>query len=139
MVNQGSGGVLGAAEAGDRFGYSIAVGDVDCDEFTDLVVGSPYEDVGTAVDSGYMQIVWGAVGGLGSGSPSRQFTQTSFGETVHAGDQFGYAVDLLEDVGQGEPPSPMRSRWASAPRVSTWAGTTTPVGWASWRQWTAAT
>ena len=70
---------------GTGSGYSIAVGDVDCDEFTDLVVGSPYEDVGTAVDSGYMQIVWGAVGGLGSGSPSRQFTQTSFGETVHGG------------------------------------------------------
>jgi len=83
------------------------------------VVGNPYEDVGSAVDSGYVQIVWGAVGGLGSGSPSRQFTQISFGETVHAGDQFGYPVDLLEDVGQGEPPSPMRSRWASARRAST--------------------
>lgn len=106
VVNQGSGGVLGAAEAGDRFGYSIAVGDVDCDEFTDLVVGSPYEDIGSAVDSGYVQIVWGAAGGLGSGSPSRQYTQTSFGETVHPGDQFGYAVDLLEDVGQGGTPEP---------------------------------
>ena len=70
------------------------------------MVGSPYEDVGTAVDSGYVQIVWGAAGGLGSDNPSRQYTQASFGETVHAGDQFGYAVDLLEDVGQGGTPEP---------------------------------
>ena len=37
---------------------------------------------------------------------SQQLTQTSFGETVHPGDQFGYAVDLLEDVGQGGTPDP---------------------------------
>ena len=106
VISQGSGGVGGAAESGDRFGFSLAVGDVDCDEFTDLVVGSPYEDVGTAVNSGLAQIVWGAAGGLGTGDPSRQLTQASFGETVHAGDQFGYAVDLLEDVGQGGTPEP---------------------------------
>ena len=48
VISQNSGGVGDAAEPGDRFGFSLAVGDVDCDEFTDLVVGSPYEDVGTA-------------------------------------------------------------------------------------------
>jgi hypothetical protein len=106
VLSQGSGGVLDAAESGDRFGFSLAVGDVDCDEFTDLVVGSPYEDVGMAVNSGLAQIVWGAAGGLGTGDPSRQLTQGSFGETVHAGDQLGYAVDLLEDVGQGGTPEP---------------------------------
>lgn len=106
VLSQGSGEVLDAAEPGDRFGFSLAVGDVNCDDFTDLVVGSPYEDSGSAVNSGLVQIIWGAAGGLGTGDPSRQLSQGSFGEAVRAGDQFGYAVDLLEDVGQGGTPAP---------------------------------
>ena len=51
-IFQGGAGVGNAAEAGDRFGFALAVADIDCDEFTDLVVGSPYEDVGSAADAG---------------------------------------------------------------------------------------
>ena len=33
-------------EAGDRFGTALSSGDVDCDGYTDVVVGTPYEDFG---------------------------------------------------------------------------------------------
>ena len=41
-----SGTVSDAPETGDRFGLALAAADLDCDDFTDLVVGSPYEDAG---------------------------------------------------------------------------------------------
>jgi len=101
VINQGLASVGGIAESGDRFGFSLAAADIDCDDFTDLVVGTPYEDLSGQTDSGYVQIIWGAGGGLGTGAASRNLSQSNFGAGVHAGDQFGYAVDALEDVGQG--------------------------------------
>ena len=57
-----------APEAGDRFGTALSSGDVDCDGYTDVVVGTPYEDFGTTVDSGYVQVIWGSNAGLGGWS-----------------------------------------------------------------------
>jgi hypothetical protein len=53
---QGEELVGGTAEAGDRFGTALAVADIDCDDYTDVVVGTPLEDVGAHVDSGYVQV-----------------------------------------------------------------------------------
>ena len=106
VIAQGSDSVSGTPDAGDRFGYALAVADLNCDEYTDLVVGTPYEDVGAATDSGYVQVIWGAATGLGTGDTSTQYTQPAFGNTVAAGDQFGYALDVLEDLGQGGTPEP---------------------------------
>ena len=104
---QGAGTVGGVAETGDRFGSALSVADLDCDGFTDLVVGTPSEDINGQVDSGYGQIVWGGGGGLGAGPASRQLTQNDFpGTVIAAGDRFGSAVDALEDVGQGGTPAP---------------------------------
>ncbi len=100
-VQQGAGAVGNAPESGDRFGTAVAVADVNCDDYSDVVVGSPYEDIGGQADSGYVQIVWGESSGLGLGIPSRQLNQSTFGNPVVAADQFGFAVDALEDVGQG--------------------------------------
>ena len=104
-VTQNSPSVGDGSEAGDRFGFALAVADVDCDEYTDVVVGSPYEDVGGQTDAGLVQIVKGGPGGLGSAG-SDDINITDFGEVASAGDQFGYAVDALEDVGQGATPEP---------------------------------
>ena len=49
----------GIAESGDHFGASLAVADLDCDGFTDLVVGSPLEDINGQTDSGYVQLIYG--------------------------------------------------------------------------------
>lgn len=103
---QGAASVAGTAEAGDQFGYAIATADVNCDGFTDAVAGTPFEDIGGQADSGYVQVIWGAASGLGTGAVSTQYTQASFGQPVTAGDQFGYAVDLVEDLGQGGTPAP---------------------------------
>lgn len=98
---QGEESVAGVAEAGDRFGFAIATADVDCDGYTDAVVGTPNEDIGAQSNSGYVQVIWGSPTGLGTGAASTQYTQATFGHSITAGDQFGYAVDVVEDLGQG--------------------------------------
>ena len=70
-IFQGAPGVGNAAEAGDRFGFALAVADIDCDEFADLMVGSPYENAGSAADAGLVQIVWGGEDGLGTAEARR--------------------------------------------------------------------
>ncbi len=104
VVAQGLDSVSGTPDAGDRFGFALAVGDLNCDEYTDLVVGTPYEDVGAASDSGYVQVIWGAATGVGTGDSSTQYTQTAFGNAVVAGDRFGYALDVLADLDQSGTP-----------------------------------
>ena len=41
----GVGIVGGVPESRDRFGFALAAADIDCDGYTDLVVGTPYEDL----------------------------------------------------------------------------------------------
>jgi hypothetical protein len=97
---QGSGGVGGQAETGDRFGFSMASADLDADGFTDLLVGTPYEDAGTAAtDSGLAQVIWGSKDGLGKGTASSEVTQDSFGRAATADDQLGYTVDATNGLG----------------------------------------
>ncbi|WP_328551700.1 FG-GAP-like repeat-containing protein [Streptomyces sp. NBC_00358] len=64
LVSQDRYGIPGTAEAGDRFGSDLTAADLDGDGFTDLVVGSPGEDVGSARDVGRQTVLWGSVGGL---------------------------------------------------------------------------
>jgi hypothetical protein len=103
-IFQGGASVGNAAEAGDRFGFALAVADINCDGYTDVLVGSPYENVGAAADAGLAQIVWGGPDGLGTAADSQQISITDWGEAARAGNHFGYAVDALEDVGT-DPPS----------------------------------
>lgn len=64
VISQNRYGIPGTAEAGDRFGSDLTAADLDGDGYTDLVVGSPGEDVGGARDVGRQTVLWGSVGGL---------------------------------------------------------------------------
>jgi hypothetical protein len=100
---QGSDKVGNTASAGDRFGSTVAAADVDNDGYTDLLVGTPYEDISGQADSGLAQVIWGSSSGLGKGKASTQLTQDSFGRTVTAGDQLGYATDATNELGADLP------------------------------------
>ncbi|HEX6760838.1 MAG TPA: galactose oxidase-like domain-containing protein [Propionibacteriaceae bacterium] len=100
---QGSGSVGNTASAGDRFGSTLAAADLDNDGYTDLLVGTPYEDISGQADSGLAQVIWGSSGGLGEGRASTQLTQSSFGRTAAAGDQLGYALDASNELGADLP------------------------------------
>lgn len=105
--SQGSGGVPGTAEAGDRYGHALATFDHNGDGCTDLVVGSPYEDVEGHADAGSVQILYGAPTGLGGGPAALDLHQGKGSGNIaacvaEAEDWFGYAVAAGETA-SGEP------------------------------------
>jgi len=113
------GGLFGAikdmAERDDRFGDTLATGDFNVDGYDDLAVGIPYEDVGTIVNAGAVQVFYGKSGGLQATSPDDQlWTQNSanvddsceandyFGDTLAVG-YFNRASDKTADLAIGVP------------------------------------
>ncbi|MQY05233.1 FG-GAP repeat protein [Actinomadura macrotermitis] len=85
VIGQNSAGVPGAAEAGDRFGSSLASADFNRDGYADLAVGAPGENAGT----GSVTILWGSRSGLAKASvhtEARAAKGHRFGESLAAGD-----------------------------------------------------
>ncbi|MFM9448882.1 trypsin-like serine protease [Streptomyces acidiscabies] len=100
--------VNGGAEAGDAFGDAIATVDYNADGCTDLVVGTPGEDLGDAVDAGMTDLLYGAPGGLGTGALKDANYQQGNGNgsisasAPEAGDRMGAAV-AASVTNAGEP------------------------------------
>ncbi|GGY06605.1 trypsin-like serine protease [Streptomyces hiroshimensis] len=99
--------VPGEAEAGDRFGQSLATVDYNQDGYTDLVVGVPFEDAGPVADAGMVSVVYGSAGGLGKGRVSEDFVQGQGNGALKAsgnekGDMLGWSVAAGKTRG-GEP------------------------------------
>ncbi len=93
VINQDSSYMPGGPEAGDYFGYSVALGDATGDGKADLAIGVPFEDIGTTLDAGFATVVLGAAAGLNL-STARAVQQGANGVpgTVAAGNEFGWAL-----------------------------------------------
>ncbi|HZM81707.1 MAG TPA: alkaline phosphatase D family protein [Candidatus Limnocylindrales bacterium] len=85
----------GNTEAGDRFGASVAAGDVTGDGRADLVVGAPGEAPNADPAGGAIYVLPSA----GAGGYYR--TQTNGGGSNEAGDNFGAAVAVADFNGDG--------------------------------------
>ncbi|MEW2392596.1 FG-GAP-like repeat-containing protein [Streptomyces venezuelae] len=95
-------GVPGAEENGDRFGSSIAVGDVTGDGYADIALGVPGEDVKDVTDAGAVVLVRGGPTGV-TGAGAQAFHQDTAGMpgVAEKNDLFGAAVSLLDVTGDG--------------------------------------
>ncbi|WP_405544860.1 VCBS repeat-containing protein [Streptomyces goshikiensis] len=84
----------GGSEAGDTFGYSMAVYDADLDGCADLAIGIPYEDVGGHTDAGRAVVVYGSPAGLAAGKASIQYVQGAapLSGAAEADDWMGYSL-----------------------------------------------
>jgi hypothetical protein len=97
-LTQDSPGVVGTAEPGDLFGVALARGiflnNFNGDDFADLAIGAPGEDVGAATDAGAVNVQYGSATGL-PGPGGQLFTQDSpgVGGTAESGDSFASALD----------------------------------------------
>jgi FG-GAP repeat len=90
---QNSSGVGSTAEEFDAFGFALTAGDFDNDGFADLAVGVPGESIGSIIEAGAVNVLYGTAAGL-TGSGSQTFTQNSsgVGSTAEVGDAFGFAL-----------------------------------------------
>jgi disulfide bond formation protein DsbB len=66
MWHQNSPGVLGISESFDIFGSALATVDLNGDTHDDLVIGAPGEGIGVNLDTGAINILYGAPLGLSS-------------------------------------------------------------------------
>jgi FG-GAP repeat len=89
---QRQGGVGGREETGDQFGWSLAAGLYNGDDFYDLAVGAPGEDIGTVRDAGAVNTLHGsAVGLAGTGQVLFQ-GDGGLGDAAEPNDRFGQAL-----------------------------------------------
>lgn len=90
---QGSDGLSGGAEVGDRFGAVLTTGDFDGNGYQDLAIGAPTESVGSAQKAGAVSVVYGSANGLSS-KGNQMWKQGVDGVMggAEAGDLFGAAL-----------------------------------------------
>jgi hypothetical protein len=97
-------GVGGSAvEAGDHFGWSVAMDDVDLDGCADVLVGSPGEDWDGRTDAGMSHLVsFPPAASVGVATTrSRVLSQATTGGSVEAGDRFGSTVAVGDARAEG--------------------------------------
>ena len=100
---QDTGGVAGAAEPGDFFGESLAVGDFDEDDNSDLVVGAPGESAAALSRSGVVHVLRGVAADGLTATGSQTFSQDSADVpgTAESGDFFGQSLAAGDLNGDG--------------------------------------
>ncbi len=60
-IHQGTKGIIGKTETGDRFGAALAVGDFNSDGGDDIAIGAPSEAVGDYLRAGGVNVIMGDV------------------------------------------------------------------------------
>jgi len=93
--HQDRSGVADTADEHDFFGSSLTVGDFNDDDYIDLAVGVPYEDIGSpaVVDAGAVNVLYGSDTGItGSGSDYWHQDVSGIGSITEDNDRFGFAL-----------------------------------------------
>lgn len=102
FIHQDTSDIEGSAEGDDHFGYSLAVGNFNGDDYDDLAIGVPHEDFeyGPIIfDGGSVIVIYGSAGGLSPTAvlPDQMWHQDSDDgvkiiDQVEGYDYFGYAL-----------------------------------------------
>jgi hypothetical protein len=101
FFTQDTPGVPDIAEEGDRFGSSLAAGDFEAERFiptqSDLAIGVPFEDIGSIIDAGAVNVIYGSLNRLDPNDPGDEaqiFHQNTAGvlDLAEAGDRFGTSL-----------------------------------------------
>jgi hypothetical protein len=110
-LTQDTAGVADVAETGDYFGVVLATGDFDGDAQDDLAVGLPWEDVGSGVDAGAVQVFFaGGFDPVTTDGDMFIHQGNLDGVAIEDGDRMGWALaagrfdgDTREDLAVGVP------------------------------------
>ena len=84
----------GGGEEDDEYGSALAAGDFNGDGKDDLAVGTPYEDLGSIVNAGAVEVLYGSTGGLRRRISNDLWHQdrTGVDDVAEEGDLFGVAL-----------------------------------------------
>ena len=102
MWTQDSTDIKDTAETGDQFGYSLSTGQFGNGTQADLVVGVPFENIGSKVDGGAVNVLYG--GGSGLSATGNQYwnqNSTDIQQTAETSDLFGYGLGSGPRAGGG--------------------------------------
>lgn len=98
-IHQNTSGVLDNAESGDMFASTLSSGDFNNDGKSDLVVGVPFEDIGSISNAGAVHVFYGSSSGLrtssATGIPDDQFwsqNSSSVKDASETEDRFGSGI-----------------------------------------------
>ncbi|MFC7309200.1 FG-GAP-like repeat-containing protein [Streptomyces monticola] len=105
-VTQATAEVPGTPEAGDRFGASVTLTDLNGDGIAELLAGAPGEDVtDRGTDAGMVTVVGGAKGGPGPGatvltgpSPSAAYGKSVAADYLTGGDNQAIVIGGMDKV-----------------------------------------
>jgi len=110
--HQNVGGVPGSVEERDFFGLSLAAGDFNNDGFDDLAIGVPLEGIGSNIEAGAVNVLYGGAA-AGLTSVGAQIWHQNSGDVLgraELGDQFGSSLavgdfdnDGFDDLAIGVP------------------------------------
>ena len=111
VINQGTKGIPDSNEINDNWGSSLAEGDFNGDQISDLAVGAPGEKYGFFASSGAVTIIYGSDEGLNPETsqrfhqdtykiPGRNEENDQWGSTLISGD---FSEDGIDDLIVGSP------------------------------------
>ncbi|WP_306338559.1 FG-GAP-like repeat-containing protein [Streptomyces sp. KL118A] len=90
-ITQATVEVPGTPETGDRFGAAVTTAHIDDDEYADLVIGAPGEDIDAKADAGSVTVLYGTGDGFALANTA--------GRGAKAGDAYGNALTAADFTG----------------------------------------